>query len=297
MLKIAISGHLGFVGSATVKLLEKEGHEVIGYDLMEGKDIRDYAQLEQFVMEHKPDRFLHLAAIARFAEADRDPKLAYETNVYGTANVAAVCKKHKIPLVYSSTGSVYMPIKNTPPIKEDWPVQGNSVYGCSKAIGEKYVQECNPYIILRYAHLYGAEKKMHGLIGGYWDRIKRGLAPRLYGGKQSNDFTYIPDVAMANYKALIAPWNSWNQAYNVGTGEELTAEEAGNIVCELTGYKGAVEKLEGREVDPERFAFDCTKAEQMIDFKAKYKFREGLKEMFDTLENKNIKDESIVNQG
>src|SRR5258708_26880413 len=110
--------------------------------------------------------------------------------------------------------------------KEDWSAKGNSVYGCTKYLGEQYIKEQNPYIILRYAHLYGKEKRMHGLIGGFIERIDRGLSPTLYGGKQSNDFTYILDVANANYLALTTTWDKWNQTYNIGTGEEITAERA-----------------------------------------------------------------------
>ena len=280
-MKIAITGSEGFVGSETKKLLKEEGHEVFGFDLMLGGDIRDYKQFDEWIGRVNPDRILHLAAIARFSDADADPKLAVETNVIGTANVVAVAKKYHIPLVYSSTGSVYMPITDyTGTIKETWVAKGNSVYGCTKYQGELYVKEHNPHIILRYAHLYGKEKRMHGLIGGFVDRIKRGLAPTLYGGKQSNDFTYIKDIAQANYKALISPWDKWNQVYNIGTGEELSAEEAGKIICEFSGWKGEIEVKEGRTVDPERFAFDCSKAERMLGFKAEWKFRDGLKDMF-----------------
>lgn len=279
-MKILITGSRGFVGSETVKLIDK-GHEVVHYDIMGGYDIRDKKQLEILVLQSKPDRILHLAAIARFADADKDPRLAFETNVIGTKNVVDIAKKYHIPLVYSSTGSVYMPITNfEKSIKEDWQAKGNSVYGCTKYAGETYVREHTPHIILRYAHLYGKEKRMHGLIGGFMDRINRGLAPTLYGGKQSNDFTYIVDVARANIIALTAPWDKWNQVYNIGTGEELTAEEAGKIVCEVSGYIGEIETKEARTVDPERFWFDCSKAEAVLGFKATYDFRSGLKHMF-----------------
>src|SRR5690606_14742979 len=111
--------------------------------------------------------------------------------------------QHNIPLVYASTGSVYMPITQTPPITEDFRACGNSVYACSKYLGELYVRASRvPWIILRYSHLYGKEKRHHGLIGGFLDRINFGMAPVLYGGKQSNDFMYIDDTARANMFAL-----------------------------------------------------------------------------------------------
>ena|SRR3990167_9602842 len=277
-MRILITGDKGFVGTATKEILKE--HEVFGYDLMDGKDIRDIEQLDHFVRDLKIERILHLAAIARFSEADKDPLLAHDTNVIGTKNVALVAAKYHIPLVYASTGSVYMPIERDGKITEEFEVRGNSVYGCTKAIGEKYVQKyANPWIILRYAHLYGSEKRHHGLIGGFISRIERGLSPTLYGGKQSNDFTYIRDIATANRLALEAPWDTWNQCYNIGTGEEITAEAAGAIICQAAGYKGEIERKEQRTVDPERFVYDTTKAE-MLGFKAQYDFKRGLQDMF-----------------
>lgn len=278
-MKVLVTGDKGFVGAATAKLLKERRHEVLGYDLMDGLDIRDAKQLNAMIAAQKPERILHLAAIARFADADANPQLAHETNVIGTMNVAKAAWRHHIPLVYASTGSVYMPIKEKPPITESFKACGNSVYGCTKYLGELYVREATPHIILRYAHLYGHEKRMHGLIGGFLDRINRGMAPTLYGGRQSNDFTYIDDVATANVLALEAPWDKWNQAYNIGTGEELSAEHAGRLVCDVWGYKGHIDIREQRTVDPDRFVFDCSKAEQMLGFKAKFDFKAGLEEM------------------
>ena len=289
-MKVLITGHLGFVGSETIRLFQEKGIEVVGYDILKnGGDIRDMEAFEGAIKAVYPDRILHLAAIARFSEADKDPKLAFETNVLGTKNVAYIATKFRIPLIYASTGSVYMPIKRMPPITEEFETMGNSVYGVTKNLGEIYVRQFGcPWIILRYAHLYGKEKRMHGLIGGFLERIERGLAPTLYGGKQSNDFTYIKDVAEANYLAVTASWDKWNQAYNIGTGEEIIAEEAGRIICQLTKYKGKVERKEGRTVDPERFVYDISKAERILNFKAKYNFHTGLKDMF-SVEVKDLK--------
>ncbi len=278
---ILVTGSRGFVGSETVKLLEKEGHEVIHYDIMDGFDVRNDEHLEDVCIREDVDRILHLAAIARFSEADANPKRAHSTNVLGTRAVACVAEGLGIPVVYASTGSVYMPIHQEPPITEEFAACGNSVYGCTKYLGETYIRDIEaPWIILRYAHLYGKEKRMHGLIGGFMDRINRGLAPTLYGGKQSNDFTYVLDVAKANALALTAPWDKWNQVYNIGTGEELTAEQAGKLICEAAGFSGEVEIKEQRTVDPGRFVYDCSKAERMLGFKAEYDFATGLRHMF-----------------
>ena len=78
-MNILITGDKGFVGTATRRLLEASNHQVFGYDLMDGLDIRDIDQLRQEIKKNDIQRILHLAAIARFSEADKDPILAHET--------------------------------------------------------------------------------------------------------------------------------------------------------------------------------------------------------------------------
>ena len=283
-MKVLITGNKGFVGKATEAYFKDKGHEVVGFDLSNKQDITDWESFSEFLDDHKPDVVLHEAAIAQFSEADKNPRLAYEVNVQGTDNVSQSCNYYDIPLVYASTGSVYMPVTEIP-ITEESPVRGNSVYGCSKATAEQYVVESGArYMLLRYAHLYGKEKIGHGLIGGYLAKIQQGEQPQLMGGDQTNDFTYIDDICEANLFACEAILDenmekSWNQAYNIGTGTELTAKDAGDYICSAVGWKGGVKIMPVREADPKRFAYNVDKAEKLLGFKAKVDFKEGMEKM------------------
>jgi len=271
-----VTGNFGFIGTETCKAIQC----LEPFDLMLGCDIRDVEQLDKRVRRSRPSRIMHLAAIARFSDADRDPILAYQTNVLGTQNVIDIAAKYHIPVVYASTGSAIMPLDDyEPPYDETIPARGNSVYGCTKAIGEHIVRQHTPHIILRYAHIYGKEKRHHGLVGGFVNRIERGLQPNLYGGRQTNDFVYVRDVARANVIALNAPWDKWNQTYNIGTGVELTATYAGDAVCDALGWEGGVNVVEPRTVDPQRFALDVSKAREWLGFEAEYGFAMGLTDM------------------
>lgn len=279
-MNVLITGNRGFVGAATQRALEALGHTVIGFDVFDGKDIRQKEALDEAIRGHRPDRILHLTAVARFADADANPVQAFEINCTGTRNVVRASSFHHIPLVHASTGSVYMPLKEKPPITESFPIAGNSIYGCSKVVAEGYVRQSRaPYIILRYGHLYGAEKRGHGLIGGYLDAIEQGRNPKLFGGEQTNDFMYIDDVVKANVLALDAAPDAWGEAYNIGTGVELSARDAGDIVCGVWGYDGPIDVVPQRSVDPDRFVFDVRKAKHKLGFEADFDFRRGLHEM------------------
>lgn len=290
-MKILCTGHRGFVGKETSKLLKENGHTIIGYDIMDSQDICNKEMFESVVIKEKPDRILHLAATARFAEADKDPEYAFTNNAYGTSVVAQIAGKYNIPIVYSSTGSVYMPVVQEMPMTEEFPGRGNSVYGCSKYLGECFIRRyAKPWIILRYGHLYGKDKRYHGLIGGFLAKIMIGQSPILFGGQQTNDFAYVKDIAQANLKALTAPWDNWNTEYNIGTGEELSALEAGKIICEYMDFKGEIDVRKGREVDPQRFVYDISKARYMLGYNPQYTFRQGLEDMLSDIKTSSVEE-------
>lgn len=280
-MKVLVTGSQGFVGKETVRHLQENGVEVIPFDLMNGgEDVTDMESLQRKVIETSPNRILHLAATARFSDADRFPEKAFSTNWKGTENVALVSYKMHIPVVYSSTGTVYMPIRQEMPITEDFPAGGNSNYGCSKRLGEEAIKRwSNPWIILRYGHLYGSEKKYHGLVGGILAKIRTSQKPVVFGGEQTNDFAYVKDIAEANLRALSATWENWGEIYNIGTGVEVSTADAARMVCDAAGYKGKMEIITKRDVDPARFVYDTRKAEHMLGFKAIWDFKKGIEDM------------------
>lgn len=292
--RIFVTGGSGFVGSNTIKKLKKKGYEVFNYDLTEGLDIRNLKLLGEKMK--RGDKILHLAAVARFAEADDNPILALETNAVGSMNVALAAKVKKAErIVYSSTGSVYMPIDTEPPIKETDKATGNSVYACMKRAGELYIEMSKvPYVHLRLAHLYGPKKSGHGAIGAFVDRMARGLKPTLFGGQNTNDFTYIDDVVQSICLALETP--NVNEAYNVGTGEELSTEHVFKILSNILGYQEEFEYLPPRTVDPLRFVYDMTKASEALGFDAKFSFEEGMKHWIEQEGGKEELIKSIANE-
>ena len=58
-MKILITGNRGFVGSKTEKFFKEKGLELIGYDIMDGLDIRNFDQFKNYILETKPDRIIN----------------------------------------------------------------------------------------------------------------------------------------------------------------------------------------------------------------------------------------------
>lgn len=275
--RVVVTGSRGFVAHHTIPVLERAGYEVVGFDLIDGQDICRADDLRKVLQPG--DKVLNLAAVSRFAHADKDPAEAYRVNVGGVAVLFQVAAEVRVErIVHASSGSVYMPVWQSP-ITEDHPVAGlNSHYSRSKALGEEMIGRFRvPYVVLRYSHLYGTHKWHGGLIDSFLERIARGAAPVLYGGKQSNDFCYILDVVRANFRALDTA--RLNERINIGTGEATTTDQAASIISELTGYKGPVEHQPLRGVDTAQFVLDKRRAWDVLRWAPQWPFKEGLTDM------------------
>ena len=58
---ILVTGHRGFIGQ---HLTNKIKEEWVGYDLVDGLDIRNLFRLEQYFKDYQPSVVIHLAALA-----------------------------------------------------------------------------------------------------------------------------------------------------------------------------------------------------------------------------------------
>ncbi|MFC1517259.1 dTDP-4-dehydrorhamnose reductase [Candidatus Margulisiibacteriota bacterium] len=155
-MKVAITGAKGMLASALIPLLKE--HELISIDLPE-VDITDKKAVEKGLA--KADFVFHFAAFTDVDGAELAEKKVFDINEHGTENIALVCKKLGIPLLYISTDYVFSNGKKTKPWAEtDKPNIEAGVYARSKLAGEQAVQRhCQKYFIVRTAWLYG----QHGL--------------------------------------------------------------------------------------------------------------------------------------
>ncbi len=151
MLKIALTGADGLVGSRIIELL-KNDFEFIPLP-QKSMDITDQEQVNSTLKDLDFDIFFHLAAYTNVPGAETNKDLCFKINRDGTKNVFdAVTKKQK-KFIYISTDFVFDGVK--PPYDESSIPNPVGVYALSKFEGEKIVKD--QAMIIRISYPYRAE--------------------------------------------------------------------------------------------------------------------------------------------
>ena len=157
-MKVLVTGANGMLGQDLCPILEDEDFEVIETDV-HNLDITNLNQVKDVLEKEKPDFVIHCAAYTNVDKAEEEKDLANKINILGTENIAKICGKNEITLVYISTDYIFDGEKTTPYTHKDTPNPINH-YGLTKCEGEKAIQKyCSKYYITRTSWLYGHHGK------------------------------------------------------------------------------------------------------------------------------------------
>ena len=158
MKKVLVTGANGMLGKDLCPILEDSGYEVIETDI-DIMDITDIFSVKSNIEKYNPNIVIHCAAYTNVDGAETDRKTAEKINVEGTKNLAKICSKNDIPILYISTDYVFGGEKDEPYLPDDVPYPIN-VYGLTKLKGEEAIQECcKKYYVVRTSWLYGIHGK------------------------------------------------------------------------------------------------------------------------------------------
>ena len=154
-MKILVTGCRGQLGREICRQLEaREEFHVLATDV-DTLDITDAIQVENMVKREKPDVIINTAAYTKVDACETDEQTAFRVNALGARNLAVAAYNIGAKILQVSTDYVFDGTGNTP-LREYAPVNPQSVYGKSKALGEQLVMTTNPrHFILRTAWLYG----------------------------------------------------------------------------------------------------------------------------------------------
>lgn len=129
------------------------------YTDVEELDITDAQAIEDCVTGNKVDYIVNCAAYTAVDAAESNVELCTKLNVEAPTLLAQVAHKHAAKLVHISTDYVFDGT-NCRPYREDDPLCPTSVYGSTKADGEKHIIDVAPEsIIIRTAWLYSPHGK------------------------------------------------------------------------------------------------------------------------------------------
>ena len=158
-MKVLVTGVKGQLGYDVMNELAKRGYEGVGVDVAE-MDITDSAAVEKVISEVHPDKVVHCAAWTAVDAAEDNQEVCHKVNVDGTANIAKMCGKLDIPMVYISTDYVFDGQGTRPWEPDDPVVEPLNVYGQSKYEGEVAVEKYAPkHYIVRIAWVFGLNGK------------------------------------------------------------------------------------------------------------------------------------------
>jgi len=156
---ILITGANGQLGREMRKVIEGEIMVEAIYTDVDELDITDAQAIDNILSSNKVDYIVNCAAFTAVDAAESNVELCTMLNVEAPALLARAAHKHAARLVHISTDYVFDG-NNCRPYREDDAVCPTSVYGTTKAEGERRIMEIAPdSIIIRTAWLYSPHGK------------------------------------------------------------------------------------------------------------------------------------------
>ena len=296
---VLVAGGAGYIGSHTVRRLQRDGVPVSVLDNLstghraavaaplDAVDLGDREALARVFRERRPAAVIHFAAKCYVGESVQDPSKYYRENVTYTWNLleamrAAECRD----IVFSSSCATYgEPVQV--PMGEDHPQNPINPYGRTKLHMEHMLQDYARaygirYAALRYFNDAGAAQE--GDLGEVHDPETH-LIPLVLsvalGQKQEilifgddydtrdgtcvRDYIHVEDLADAHLRALSALQGGTAQlACNLGTGQGFTVREVVEAARRVTGHAIPARVVARRPGDPAELVSGGTRARELL---------------------------------
>ena len=259
-MKILLTGGAGYVGSACLRRLLRNGYDAVAYDnlsagnrrsvppsrLVTG-DINDLERLTSVLREGHFEAVMHFAALASVPDSIHDPDSYYHVNVMGTKCVLDAMRAAGVfRIVFSSTAATYS-FAAQMPLREDSPQEPEVPYGTTKLAAEWMIKDYARayrlgYVIFRYFNASGAD--LDGSNGESRERESH-LIPLIFSaalgqrptlsvfgqdydtsdGTCIRDYVHVDDIAQAHEASLALIERGIGHCYNLGSGQGATVLE------------------------------------------------------------------------
>ena len=158
-MNILVTGCKGQLGTELQKIAARDTQHQWVFTDVDTLDICNKTAVEACFDEHHIEACINCAAYTAVDKAEDEPELATLINAFAPKVLAEACLRHDALLIHISTDYVFGGDANRPYMVDD-PINPQSVYGSTKAEGERLIREsdCN-YMIVRTAWLYSSVGK------------------------------------------------------------------------------------------------------------------------------------------
>ena len=309
--KILITGGAGYVGSALVPALLKEGYSVTVLDLMiYGEDVlsrhpnlqsvRGDIRNKELLLEtlNDVDAVIHLACISNDPSFELNPKLGRSINYDAFEPLVELSRSAGVKrFIYASSSSVYG-IKSEDNVSEDMALEPLTDYSLFKAECEEILNQFGSRnfetVVLRPATVCGFSRRqrLDVVVNILTNLAYHKKEITVFGGEQLRPNIHIDDMVSAYSKVLKAEKNLVNrQIFNVGYENISVA----NIATQVKSLIGQDINIVFKETNDNRsYHISSTKIRDVLNFVPKKTVADAvmdLKQAFDkkiltdTLEN------------
>lgn len=228
---------------------------------------------------------VHLAAVSRVCEAEKQPERCTLVNLHGTMRLlksaaSAGCRW----IIFGSSREVYGE-QSRLPVRESAPLQPVNHYGRIKLKGERMVAEqCRTngmfHSVVRFSNVYGHPgDHPTRVVNAFIRRALAGDALEIHGGGQVFDFTYLEDTAEAVVVTAehLHSVNDSLPPMHILSGEPAGIERLARLVLETTDSNSEVIFTCGRDYDVNRFHGNPRLMQDKLGFGCKTDLSNGIR--------------------
>jgi UDP-glucose 4-epimerase len=303
MKRILITGGAGFIGSALVPELSNKGYDVYVVDnLSFGKrelidipkdrfiiaDITDRTLIQDVMMRIEPHWVIHLAAIHFIPYCNQHPYESANINIQGTINILDAAKKVDCleKILFASTAAVY-PIIDTP-IAETFTTNPLDIYGLSKLVGERLVNEFHlqtqiPSIVCRFFNAFGPRETNPHLIPEIHRQVASGKRDIWLGNLDpKRDFIHTSDMSSA-LRLLLEKFDTGIDTFNIGSGVEYSVREVVKAFERAIGepINIQIDPARVRKVERQHLCADIHKLSTFLNWQPSIHLDNGIQQLID----------------
>jgi UDP-glucose 4-epimerase len=207
-------------------------------------------------------------------------------NILGTLNILEAAKEFGVKrVVCASSSSIYGNSESLPKV-ETMPINPMSPYALTKYAQERYCQVFHQLygletVALRYFIVFGLRQdptsQYSAVIPKFIKLMMQDKEPIIYGdGSQSRDFTFVENNVWANIQACTAH-KAAGEVINIACGERYTLLDLVEMINQILGKHIEPHFEKDRAGDVKHSLAGIEKAKQMIDYKVRVDFQEGLR--------------------